>query len=211
MSTHPMNPLPKINTFGRMISRSINGKEGVKTIVFTPDLDDDTPWTVGYQETGTGHGSLKISLHKNLVTLDHKVNFGKFGGDFFTGIGAFTVELTAESVAGCDVNFFWTLQPYLIDVGEKQDIRQTVATATPTFLGTHDGYVPFPFNAISLFSTFSPYDFSLINSAGDLLEKVTVTSPTTYTQSLLIPPDSRIQVTHTAPANEFFTLLYSRK
>jgi len=207
----PINPPPAINTSGRMISRRVKLAADELVTVFNVDLDDDTAWTIGYQESGIGVGTAKISYRRNLVTLKQEISFGKNGGDFITGLGSFEFQLQTNPVGGCEVETFWTLQPKVIDVGLFTDARQSVNTGTLSELGSFGGFIPFPFNAVSLFTEAASFTLELQDISGNVLQApMTITPPNTYVLALQIPPEARLFVEQTSGSAKTFTPVYSR-
>ena len=207
----PINPPPQINTSGRMISRQVTLAADQVVTVFNVDLDDDTAWTIGFQETGVGVGDAKILYRRNLVTLNNTITFGKNGGDFISGLGSFEFQIQTDPAGGCQVEAFWTLQPKIVDVGLFTDVRQSVATATNSVLGSFDGFIPFPFNAVSIFTEAANFDLSIQDVSGNVLQApILITPPNTFVLALQIPPEGRLFVEQTSGSNKTFTPVYSR-
>jgi hypothetical protein len=199
----------------QIYSRSVKTQGDIPKLVFDPDLPADAAWTVGFQEQGSGTGQVKITYRRNLVSLTQNINLGKFGGDLVTGVGSFRMELTGKTT-GQDVNInaFWTLQPKLIDVGlfqTTQSIGSGAGSQTP--LGENEGFVPFPFNTISIFSTAGTFRIGMETQTGvlDVMDMTTITQPSTYILDLTVPPMAKVLVDHVTGVNQTFTTVYSRK
>ena len=206
----PINPPPKINTFGRMISRQVVVGVDATVTVFDVDLDDDTAWTIGYQEQDIGIGSATITYRRNLVELKQEISYGRNGGDFVTGVGAFRFEITAGAV-GSTVNAFWTLQPYTFDCGSLTDTRNYNSVAGFSNLGSFGGYIPFPYNAVSIFAGGSPFSFRLMDEAGAIIQStLIITPPDPYVLDFRPPPDIRLRVTQLTGVAIDITAVYSR-
>jgi hypothetical protein len=199
----------------QIYSRNVSTQGDLAKLVFDPDLPADAAWTVGFQETGSGTGQVKLTYRRNLVELTQNINLGKFGGDLITGVGSFRMELTGKT-GGVDVNInaFWTLQPKLIDVGIFQTSQSiTSGAASQTALGDNEGFIPFPFNTISIFSTAGTFRLGMESQTGtlDIMDMTTITQPSTYIIDLQVPPMAKVLVDHTTGVNQTFTTVYSRK
>ena len=208
----PINPPPAINTGGRIFSRQVSAAQDADIVLFDVDVDDDTAWTIGFQELGTGSGELKIEYRRNLVTLESALTFGRNGGDFITGLGAFRAVIKG-GLGGCKVNGFWTLQPRIIDVGELADEPITVASgAAFSNLGSFDGFIPFPYNAVSIFSTAPTFQVKLQDASGaDIQSAMTITPPSNFVMEFQPPKNVRVKVSQTTGSDQFFTALYTRQ
>jgi hypothetical protein len=206
----PINPPPKLNTFGRMISRQVVVGVDATVTVFDVDLDDDTAWTIGYQEQDIGIGSGIITYRRNLVDLKQEISYGRNGGDFVTGVGAFRFEITGGPV-GSTVNCFWTLQPYVFDCGSLRDTRSYPSGAGFSRLGSFDGYIPFPYNAVSIFAGGSPFTFRMQDGAGLIIQSaMLITPPDPYVLDFRPPPDIELRVSQLTGVNMDITAVYSR-
>ena len=201
--------------YSRAVSMPFGGDAQPYTLIFDPDLPMDAPWTIAIQETGSGQGELRIRYRRNLVTLDQFINIGKYGGDIITGVGSFQLAAKPSTTDTFSVEAFWTLQPKLIDVGVKQTARQMVTSgeATQTDLGDHDGFVPFPFNTVSIFSNADTYRFGIKNYNGTIFiqSMITITQPSSVPLEILVPPMGRVVVDQNTGSNKEFTAVYSRK
>lgn len=212
MSLSPINPPPLINTSGRMISREVKLAPDSSVTVFNVDIDDDTAWTLGYQADETGDGSATVLYRRNLVSLEQTVTFGKYGGDFLTGIGSFSFIIKSGAAAGgCNVKAFWTLQPRLIDVGSLISQTTVASGAAYSNLGAFEGFIPFPYNVVSIFSAAPQYDFRIEDEGGNVLSSPTTINPTSaYVTDFRPPPNGRIRVSQASGSNQLFTAVYSR-
>jgi hypothetical protein len=208
----PINPPPAINTGGRIFSRQVSAAQDAEVILFDVDVDDDTAWTIGFQELGTGSGELKIEYRRNLVTLESALTFGTNGGDFITGLGAFRAIIKG-GLGGCKINGFWTLQPRIIDVGELADEPVNVASGAGfADLGTFGGFIPFPYNAVSIFSTAPTFELKLTDASGaDIQSAMAITPPNTFVLDFQPPKNVRVRVSQGTGANQTFTALYTRQ
>lgn len=195
----------------QLYSREIAlGADQVRS-VFKVTLEEDTPWTIGYQEIGVGSGTGKIIYTRNLVQLEQKFSFGKFGGDFITGIGPFELEFTGGAATGSTVKAFWTKQPFTIDVGEET-AESIIPSAATTDLGPYDGFIPFPYNRVSIFSEEPTFLVALVDQTITtiFLNLTSITQPNTYILDWRVPPNARVRVRQNSGANKIITAVYSR-
>lgn len=202
---------PYQQTDERIVSRRITVTDETVT-VFDVDIDDSLPWTMSFQELGVGYCTGKITYRRNLVETTQDVTIGQYGGDFITGIGPFKFQIEAGPT-GADVNCWWTKQPFTIDVGVFTDKTQTVATATSTPLGSTEGWIPYPYNCVSIFSSHQTYQVTIANynRTAALNKAQTITPPTDWIyDKLLIPQTGRVIVTQTSGSDQTFTPVYSR-
>lgn len=195
----------------QLYSREITLNADQVRSVFKVTLEEDTPWTIGYQEIGIGAGKGKLIYTRNLVQLEQDFTFGKFGGDFITGIGPFELEFTGGSATGSTVKAFWTKQPFTIDVGELST-STIIPTAATLDLGPYEGFIPFPYNKVSIFSEEATFIVALVdaNSTYNILPLTNITQPNEFVLDWRIPPDARIRVRQTSGSNKIFTTVYSR-
>ena len=207
----PINPPPKINTFGRMISREIVAQVDQEIRVFDVDLDDDIAWTIVWQEQDVGVGSATVLYRRNLVELKQEISFGRNGGELITGVGSFSFSITGGMINGCRVRAFWTLQPRLIDVASLTDATQSLATATTVDLGSFGGFIPYPYNAVSIFTTAVNFLVAVIDTGSLPMQSlITITPPDPFVMAWQIPPNGRVRIRHNTGAAETFTPLYTR-
>lgn len=178
--------------------------------IFKVLLELDEPWTIGYQETGTGSGTGKITYSRDLVQLEQKFSFGKFGGDFITGTGPFELEMTSQA-GGSQIKAFWTRQPFLIDVGEET-AETIIPSGATTDLGPFDGFVPFPYNQVSIFSEEPTFLVALVDQTITtiFLPLTSITQPNTYVLDWKVPPNARVRVRQNSGSNKTITAVYSR-
>lgn len=195
----------------QLYSRELTLAPDEKKTVFRVTLEEDTPWTIGYQETGVGVGKGKITYSRNLVLLTQEFTFGKFGGDFITGVGPFELELTGGATAGSNVRAFWTKQPYTIDVGSLSDTKSFGSGAAFGNVGNFDGFIPFPYNVVSIFCEATPFTFRLQDSgAGIIQSAMVITPPSEYVLNFRPPPDARLRLSQSSGAAVNVTAVYSR-
>ena len=198
-----------------LVSRSVAIPAGETVRVLDINVDIQQGWQMVYQMTSNSQaGNLNLKTTTNLSDFTQQFDWGGSTGDFITGKGSFRVDVTNFAIAPAPdstINTYVTTENFIDSVGSFTELRQTgAAIGAFADAGTFGGFVPFPFNAFSIF-TSSPIDIRFIDHSGVLVDAVYLAVPQRdpLLFQTMIPKQLRLQIAGTI-LNQPFTVQWTR-